>query len=111
LIGRELTVLLALGIGVIDDEFLSSAARPGDDLTFPSALHGIQHRGLHLEIPGPVHLARLQHRPGGAGRITTTLQGDLIEERFASLVIVRIALVRNELTRLEIRHLVWPGTD
>ena len=91
---RPLAVHLGPRIGEVALDVLGVAGGPDVDPALAALLEPPQDVVLHLQVPGVVVLAGLQHRARGGRRVAAALHLDGVEERPVGHVVARVQLRR-----------------
>ncbi len=108
---RPLALHLGPRVGEVALHVLGVAGGPDVDAPLAALLHAPQDVVLHLQVPGVVVLAGLQHRARGGGRVAAPLHLDGVEERAVGHVIGGVRLPPHRVARLEVDEAVRSGPD
>ena len=108
---RPLAVHFAVGIGEVALDVLDAAGRIDLGSPLAALLQPPQDIVLHLDVPGEVELAGLQHGPGRRGGVPAALHLDRVEERPVGRVVVGVDVAAHDVARPEVDELVGPGAD
>ena len=90
--GRTVGALVRARIGHVEIDTLDRRAEGGDELAAAGRFHLRQDFRLHLQVPGIVELAGLEHRARRRGRVAAALQRHRREGRLGRIAVVRVGL-------------------
>jgi hypothetical protein len=74
-----------------------------------TGFHALEHFVFHLQVPGVVVFAGLQHGACGRRGVAAALDLDAVEEGAVGLVVVGVDFTAHHVARLEVDELVGPG--
>ncbi len=98
-------------VGLVDHEALHIGGVGGHHCAQASRFHGLEDLGLHLQVPGVVRLACLQHGPGRSSRVAAALEDDLAEVGLVGLPVVLVDVVDHHIVDPELTDLVGARAD
>ena len=87
------------------------AAKKAASAKTAAARHPLQNRPLHLQVPGVVVLAGLEHRAGGRDRVSAALDLHLLEGGLVGIPVELVDRVDHEVAGAEEVHLVGTGAE
>ena len=106
---RPLAVDFLPGVRLVELDVLGIAGGPDLDTSLAALLEAAEDVVLHLQVPGVVVLAGLEHGPRGRGRVAAALHLEGVEERAVRHVIGLVDLGPHDVAGLELHELVRPG--
>jgi hypothetical protein len=98
-----------VGVGKVEHDTLDQGAKVGDHFPCPAWASCSSTCGFHLQVVGVVHIAGLQHSPGGRGGISSPFQLHPAEGQGVGIAVVGVGFVDHHIPRGKIHHPVGTG--
>ena len=108
---RALALDLGPGIGEVAHRVLDVARRPDIDAALAALLEPQEDVVLHLQVPGVVDLAGLEHGTRRRGRVAAALHLERVEERPVGNVVARVELGAHDVAGPEVDDAVGARPD
>ena len=94
--------------GLVDQQALHLGAEAGHHDALAGGGHLREHLGLHLQIPGVIELAGLEHGARGGRGVAAALEGGGRERRLVCLTVVLVGGVGDHVVGAELLDLEGP---